>query len=108
MPGQAFWLGEMRYTVDGLIKLTPTSKEEFDSDAILRCCIERHIAHLGEAVSKLTEELQVAWPEVPWEDMTVMRNILIHQYWAVDRNIVWATLTTSVPELRNQLREIRP
>ena len=106
--GDPWWLNEMRHTVESLVEqLTPASREAFDSDAVLQCCIERHIAHLGEQASKLSAELKAELPEVPWETMYSMRTTLVHRYWAVDRNSVWTTLTTAVPELRRQLKEIR-
>jgi uncharacterized protein with HEPN domain len=35
-----------------------------------------------------------------------MRNRLVHEYWRVDRDIVWATVTTDLPALRDDIEGV--
>jgi uncharacterized protein with HEPN domain len=42
--------------------------------------------------------------EVPWRQLRDMRNRMAHGYFEIDMGIVWATVTTSLPELEENLR----
>ena len=99
----ARWLERMKKTVAVLIRLTPTTQSDFDADPILRCCIEREIASIGEAAGKLSKELKDEYPRIQWSTIIGMRTILIHHYWAVDGNLVWRTVQGDIPKLEADL-----
>src|SRR5260370_23508271 len=47
--------------------------------------------------------VESALPEVEWPPIARMRDRVAHHYWATDRDVVWATATVAVPELRATL-----
>ena len=63
-------------------------------DAVLR-----NIAIIGEAASRIPEEIQLASPDVPWDDMRDMRNVVIHEYFGINKQILWDTIQTDLPSL---------
>ena len=63
-------------------------------DAVLR-----NIAIVGEAASRIPEEIQLASPDVPWADMRDMRNVVIHEYFGINTQILWDTIQTDLPPL---------
>lgn len=61
---------------------------------------------LGEAAKAALAAapgLTAAHPEVDWRPIIGMRDRVAHRYWATDREVVWATATEAVPELRAAL-----
>ena len=62
---------------------------------------------IGEATGMISDEFKAAHPEVPWAVMKQMRNILVHEYMQTNMDIVWDTATKDVPELVNQLTELK-
>lgn len=60
------------------------SKDERTQDAVLR-----NLEVIGEAVKRLPADLRRRAPEIPWQDIAGLRDILIHEYEGVDFAIVW-------------------
>ena len=47
------------------------------------------------------------YPEIPWETMLGTRNVVVHEYAAVDLAEVWKTAVTVLPPLKKRLKKIR-
>lgn len=63
-------------------------------DAILR-----NLTVIGEAARHVPEGIRARFREVPWLEMADMRNVVVHEYFGVDVEILWQTATRDVPEL---------
>lgn len=74
---------------------------------MLLFALVRAVEIIGEAASRVSESTRAATPEVPWTQMTAMRNRLIHAYFDVDRNVVWQTAVEEIPALVTVLEPIR-
>lgn len=61
---------------------------------------------MGEAVKRVSPEMQAAHPEIPWADLAGFRDVLIHQYFRVDLEIVWALIERRVAELRSDVARL--
>ena len=66
--------------------------------------IERNLPIIGEAVTHLPEEITGTHPEVPWPQIRGFRNILVHQYFGVDVDVVRDVVETYLPPLAEALR----
>ena len=66
--------------------------------------IERNLQIIGEAVNHLPEGVTGAHPEVPWPQVRGFRNILVHQYFGVDVDVVRDVVETHLPPLADALR----
>ncbi|MGD9335165.1 MAG: DUF86 domain-containing protein [Desulfobacterales bacterium] len=65
----------------------------------------RRLEIIGEA-AKLESEFKEQFLNIPWYKIVAMRNILIHEYFAVDLDQVWNTIQKDLPDLKNQLDKI--
>ena len=61
---------------------------------------------IGEAVGKLSEQLKGEYPEIPWQDIKDFRNLLAHEYFGVDLEIVWNTIHNDLPILLDAVQKI--
>ena len=68
--------------------------------------VMKDIEIIGEAANKVSVELRVAEPTIPWGDIVGMRNRLIHAYFDVEPEFVWDTVTSDLPVLVLQLRAL--
>jgi uncharacterized protein with HEPN domain len=67
----------------------------------------RNIELIGEAARSIPEETRQRYPHVPWVRIVATRNIIIHQYFGIDHDIIWDVIQTKVPELLAAARSIR-
>lgn len=66
--------------------------------------IERNLQIIGEAVSHLPTEITGAHPEIAWPQIRGFRNILVHEYFGVDADVVRDVVETYLPPLAEALR----
>lgn len=59
----------------------------------------RQIAVIGEAAKHLSAATRQRAREIAWKDVAGMRDILIHEYFGVSRDVVWSTATKDIPKL---------
>ena len=60
----------------------------------------RNLEIIGEATKKLPPDLRDRRPGVPWSRIAGMRDVLIHDYFEVDLQIVWDVVKNRLPELK--------
>lgn len=82
------------------------SFSDFEASELLQDGVIRNLEILGEAVTKLSPSLRARYSNIPWTEISGMRNRLIHGYMSVNLAIVWATVTRVVPELSEALDRI--
>lgn len=80
--------------------------EDFLDSVQLQDAVIRRIEIIGEAAGHITEETKASFPNLPWQDMTDMRNFLIHQYGDVDPQVVWDTVKLDLPLLIRELERV--
>ena len=78
-------------------------KEELTSDKILFFGLVKNIEIVGEAAYKLTKAFRKEHPETPWEVITKMRHVLIHDYFQIDEDAVFYVIEDDLPPLRDQV-----
>ena len=71
------------------------SFEEFCHDRKTYSAVIREFEIIGEAVGKLPEQLKRERPAVEWQDIKDFRNLLIHEYFGVDFEIIWGCFATA-------------
>ena len=54
----------------------------------------------------MSEELKKRTPDIPWKEMGTMRNILVHEYFAVDDDLIWDVAVKDIPKIRQRIEEI--
>ena len=81
------------------------SYEDFEDDDKTLYAVIRAFEIIGEASKKISQEIQSTYPQIPWRSMAGMRDVLIHDYFGIDKEVVWKTITTDIPPLKLQIEE---
>ena len=79
----------------------------FNANRPLQHAVVRCIEIVGEAAARLTPALRDANPQIPWQKIVATRNRIVHAYFDVDMDIIWATATVELPTLIHQVENIR-
>ena len=82
------------------------SYEQFCDDRKTYSAVIREFEIIGQAVNKLPEELKQKRSDVEWQDIKDFRNLLTHEYFGVDLEIVWKIIQADLPVLIGATREI--
>lgn len=80
--------------------------DAFVHDRMRYSAVIREFEIIGEAVGKLSEELKSGYPGIPWQDIKDFRNLLAHEYFGVDLEIVWNTISNDLPMLMDAVQGI--
>jgi uncharacterized protein with HEPN domain len=68
--------------------------------------VVRLLEILGEAARHVGDDIKVAYPEIPWQQIAATRNHLIHGYFDVDMDIAWTIASQDLPRLVSRLEKI--
>jgi uncharacterized protein with HEPN domain len=88
------------------------SFDHFSNDRKTYSAVIREFEIIGEAVGKLPDDMKNRHTDIEWQDIKDFRNLLIHEYFGVDLEIVWnviqediSNLIETVTEIRNSIQE---
>ena len=81
------------------IKQMIETREAFLSNVVVQDAVAYNVMAIGEACSHLPETLKQEIPEIPWNAIRGLRNLLTHEYFIIDPNILYTTATTNITEL---------
>jgi uncharacterized protein with HEPN domain len=81
------------------------SYENFLEDIKTQDATIRALEILGEASKDISSDLKIRFPEIPWKSVARQRDKLIHNYFGVNLDIVWETITLDLPTLELQVAQ---
>jgi uncharacterized protein with HEPN domain len=101
------WLEDILIALEKIRKYTAgiTSFEEYSKNFMVRDATERNLEIISEAL-KNAEKLQ---PSIPISDIPQiigLRNIINHQYFEVEHEIIWLIIQTNLPVLETEVKKI--
>ena len=76
------------------------------NDELLSKGIVRGLEIIGEATKKLPPDIKDKYIQIDWDSMAGMRDVLIHNYFGIDYEIVWQTVKADIPDLHHEIERI--
>lgn len=79
------------------------TRQDLDTDELLRLALTKLVEIVGEAAKLVTDETRGRYPDVQWVAAARMRDRLVHHYFDIDVDVLWATVTDDLPALLRAL-----
>jgi len=99
-------LQDILEAIEKIEQYTDRGRQAFDTDEMFQVWVVYHLQILGEAANKLSPEIRTQYPVVPWTQIVGMRNVLVHDYFGIDLDVVWSVLERDLPQLKPQIAAI--
>ena len=80
--------------------------DELYEDMQCQDAVLRRVEIIGEAARHSSPQTQKKYPQIPWRDLRLLRNLVVHRYDAVDINQVWDPTQKTFPPLVSELSKI--
>jgi uncharacterized protein with HEPN domain len=99
-------LRDIQEAIAKIEKYAVRGRQVFNEDELIQTWIVHYLQIMGEASSAMSEEFINQHNDVPWIDIADFRNVLVHEYFRIDLDIVWSIIERELPNLKNQVERI--
>jgi uncharacterized protein with HEPN domain len=82
------------------------SFELFCNDKKTVLSYTRSLEIIGEACKNVPAEYRTKYPQIDWKGFAGLRDIIIHQYFGIDYEAIWDTITNEIPEMLLEIERI--
>ena len=82
------------------------SYDDFLKDLTKQEAVIRNLEIIGEAAKNIPKEIRSSYPDIDWPRIGGLRDILIHQYFTIDLEIIWDIIWHNLPSLEVQIKRI--
>ncbi|MEK6690070.1 MAG: DUF86 domain-containing protein [Nitrospirota bacterium] len=80
--------------------------EELKKDRMRIDATLRNLEIIGEASSKIPQEIKDKYPFIEWRKISDFRNVLIHEYFGINHKIMWDIIKNKLPDLLRDIKTI--
>ena len=87
-------------------KYSVRGRQVFNEDELIQTWVMQHLQIIGEASNSMSDRFKSQHSEIPWQDMADFRNILVHEYFRIDVDIVWSIVQQELPNLKENVNRI--
>jgi len=102
------YLEDIIQSIDSILNYTKglTGKKFAENNMVIDAVV-RNLEIIGEASKNVPAEIKSSHTDIPWKEMAGMRDKVIHEYFGVDIDIVWATITNRLCKLKPLIIKIK-
>jgi uncharacterized protein with HEPN domain len=80
--------------------------EKFTLDKKTFYAVLKQIEIVGEATYHITQDIKDEFDKIEWQKIEGMRHKLVHDYYDIQRELVWQVATLNIPQLKKDVQPI--
>jgi len=101
----------LKHILEAIEKIEKYSKhaddfEDFLKKDMVADAIIRELEIIGEASNNISKDFQEENSEIPWRQIIGIRNALTHEYFGVNKRIVWETCQHDLKPLKKIVKSL--
>jgi uncharacterized protein with HEPN domain len=98
------YLSDIREAIERIVGyVTPVSYEGFPEDQKIQDAVIRNLQVIGEAAKKVSPVTKRRLREIPWREMSGIRDKVVHDYFGINYDIVWQVAARDLPAMLDKL-----
>ena len=97
---------DIREAIAKIDQHSARDSDAFADDEMQQVWVIYHLQIVGEAAYGLSQQFKAGHPQIPWEQIIGMRHVLVHGYFEIDLDIVWAVIEKDLPALKDAVEAI--
>ena len=82
------------------------SYKDFKCNNLITDAVVRNLEIIGEATKNLPLDIKRRYRDIEWKKISGLRDILIHEYFGINLEIVWDVVTDKIPKLKSSIKKI--
>jgi uncharacterized protein with HEPN domain len=100
------YLNHILEAIEDIERYTAPGYEAFMREPMQQDAVIRKLEVIGEAVKQLSAATRDTRAKIQWREIAAMRDKMIHEYFGVNLEIVWAVVEHNMPELKQAVEEL--
>ncbi len=81
--------------------------EQFIENRMIYSATIRELEIIGEATGKISQKTKEKYPDIDYRTIKDFRNVLAHEYFGVDMEIVWGIVSSKLPKLKQEILKVK-
>ncbi len=79
---------------------------KFENNSIYQNAILTPVTQIGELVKKLPMDFRNQYTQIPWKNIAGMRDIVVHNYETIDKNILWDVANVEIDKIKEFCKNV--
>lgn len=100
------YISDIANCISRIEAYTLTGKNDFMQNSMIQDAAIRNLEIIGEAAKCLSKEFKSSYSEVPWRQISGLRDVLTHDYGRADLAEVWQIIEQNLPKLKEQIQAL--
>lgn len=103
------YLQDILQACNDILNFTQTmgKADDLQNDRRTFLAVVRSLEVIGEAARQMPKSFKEKHPEIPWREVASLRNVIAHEYFGLDIDIIWDVIQTQIPVLSETLKRIQ-
>ena len=106
MKDDKLYLIHMAECIERIESYIQGGREAFMQSSMAQDAVIRNFEVMGEAAKRIPQGLRDRYPDLPWQRIAGLRDVLIHDYMRVDLDEVWNIVERDLPDFKSKIQAI--